>query len=313
MRQAEKGEDYLQLLRGFLQSWRLEIQYTHSGWWSWKAPEPATFSAMSGADPNTSRYGLGSRPDGGVDATNATNATLKQRRRIPAHQWALATVVGDAYPHLRASFKFCGPKEKEKMGLKNFHDSPLTASVPPSPSTAPPISAVFTTSENSTTGRVGIGLLTEDRDSDGDLDDDEARDMMNGGAMATMTPAQLATSTMPVRPVCRDNEMGGIPGLILLGAVGEAIGLGSHFTKDSLDYQQPVVLSGDVGTQRWDGMTTTGKWVSGSGAGEACVPGAYVRREGGCEHGCGCGGERGQSVSEGDGFALPGGTREGGR
>ena len=53
-------------------------------------------------------------------------------------------------------------------------------------------------------------------------------------------------------------------GLILLGAIGAAIGLGVCFTKDMPDHQQPVALSGEVGTQKTDGATSV-KGGTGSG------------------------------------------------
>ncbi|TEB20920.1 hypothetical protein FA13DRAFT_1800523 [Coprinellus micaceus] len=52
-------------------------------------------------------------------------------------------------------------------------------------------------------------------------------------------------------------------GLILLGAIGAAVGLGVYFTKDKPDHQQPVALSGEVGTQKADGSTSVGKGGSG--------------------------------------------------
>ncbi|TEB40227.1 hypothetical protein FA13DRAFT_1784818 [Coprinellus micaceus] len=47
------------------------------------------------------------------------------------------------------------------------------------------------------------------------------------------------------------------------GAIGAAVGLGVYFTKDKPDHQQPVALSGEVGTQKADGSTSVGKGGSG--------------------------------------------------
>ncbi|TEB20931.1 hypothetical protein FA13DRAFT_1779611 [Coprinellus micaceus] len=138
----------------------------HSGWWSWKESR-THFSAKSDASVALQRVSSALIKIKSLYLSEKVlqswkDVLLKQRRRIPAHQWAFATVVGDAYPHLRASFKFRSPKEKLRPH-RQCSSLPLHCT---------PLFPVFTTSQNSTIGLVWIGLLAEGSDSD----DDEAHE-----------------------------------------------------------------------------------------------------------------------------------------